>query len=526
MTSATPAVFGARRSHRPRAAILAALGLAVLLATLALAVVAAQQQSRALLRTNFTLRGTSSATLVSTYIAEQAQRERQTAKQFLSGAHVSTARFGLVVASFGGQAAGLLDSSGRLLGSVPSAPQLIGQQFTTRYRLFESAEKGKIVVSNVVRSAIKGIPVLAVAVPYATPFGRRVLGVAYRSAGASLDAFVDHAIAYRQHEVFLIDQTGEILAASPRTGDTSLSAADPHLARAAAHSGHGPVSGAGTPTTFTRAAVPGTPWSLVIAVPNSKLYESIAGWTQWLPWVVFALVALLGMLLVGLFARSLTDRARLATLSAAMERTAQTDSLTGLYNRRALAAHITRIAAQARRREEPMSVLMIDLDRFKRTNDTFGHDAGDQVLCAVADCMREVLRADDVYGRWGGDEFVAVLPATGVEAAQVTIGRLRDAARAVDLRDIGLQQGIPLSAGAATGVHTSIHDLINTADLALYQAKSAIRDPRNLRDESDHRSGPAASPATSHPSAPAPPVRQSGDEHHTRRAPDVPAPYG
>jgi diguanylate cyclase (GGDEF)-like protein len=517
------AVIRVARTRRPRSTFLATAGLVFLLAILAAAIVAAQQQSKAQLRTNFALRGTSSARLVSTYLNEQAHREQQSARHFLSGPHVSASQVNLVVDSFGGSAAGLLDNKGILLGVVPSDPKLIGQQFATKYRHFEAAERGKIAVSNVVTSAVNGVPVMAVAVPYSTPQGRRVFSVAYRAASSTLNAFVDHTIAYRQHHVFLVDSAGKLLATSPRTSAATLAGADPTLARAAAHSSNGTVSGVKTPTTFTTAAVPGTPWRLLIAVPNSKLYNSIAGWTKWLPWAVFALVALLGTVLVALLKRSVADRSRLASLSATMERTAQTDSLTGLFNRRALTAHITRVAAQSRRREEPMSVLMIDLDRFKQVNDTHGHEAGDQVLCAVADLMRDALRGDDVYGRWGGDEFVVVLPATDADAARATIGRLRDAAKGVDLRDVGLPDGIPMSIGAATGMHTSTHDLIHSADLALYEAKAAIRDAGNLLAGNQVQANPTTIRSTPRPTPSAPPVTHSGSEHPARRGTDVPA---
>ncbi len=196
---------------------------------------------------------------------------------------------------------------------------------------------------------------------------------------------------------------------------STLGAADPWLATAARHSSGGAVYGASTPSTFTAAHVPGTSWRMVIAIPDSRLFASIDGWTRYVPWLIFALVTLLGALILVLCAHLLADRARLRALSGVMERTAQTDSLTDLYNRRALTEQLTRAAARARRHEEPLSVLMIDLDRFKQTNDSFGHEAGDQVLCTIADCMREVLRADDVYGRWGGDEFLVVLPKTGAQ---------------------------------------------------------------------------------------------------------------
>jgi diguanylate cyclase (GGDEF)-like protein len=466
---------GLGHARRQRSAILAGLGLCVLLTVLAVAIVGSQEQSHKQLRTNFALRATSSATLVSTYLAEQAQRERNTATRFLAEPHVSTQRFDLVVSAFGGVAAGLLDSHGKLLGVVPSDPALIGQQFATRYRHFEAAERGSIAISNVVQSAVKSLPVMAVAVPYSTPQGRRVFSVAYHAAGSTLNAFVDHTIAYPQHEVFLVDPAGRLLSASPRTGAQSLAAADPPLAHAVARSSRGTFRNGKTPNTFTSAAVPGTAWRLVIAVPNSHLYNSIAGWSHVVPWLVFALVTLLGVLLIALLSRSLADRARLTTLSATMRRTAQTDSLTGLYNRRALTEHLTRAAARARRHDEPLSVLMIDLDRFKQTNDSFGHEAGDQVLCTVADCMRDVLRIDDVYGRWGGDEFLVALPVTDAAGAEVTAERLRNAAASVDLASIGLAQGVPLSIGIATGTQTSPIELIRQADLALYRAKAAGR---------------------------------------------------
>jgi diguanylate cyclase (GGDEF)-like protein len=211
---------------------------------------------------------------------------------------------------------------------------------------------------------------------------------------------------------------------------------------------------------------------VVIAVPDSRLFASVAGWTRYIPWLILALVTMLGVLILALFARSLADRARLTILSATMERTAQTDSLTDLYNRRALTEQLTRAAARARRHEEPLSVLMIDLDRFKQTNDSFGHDAGDQVLCTIADCMREVLRADDIYGRWGGDEFLVALPKTNGEGARATAARLRDAAARIRLADIGLSDGVSLSVGVATGTHTSPHDLVREADLELYRSKA------------------------------------------------------
>jgi diguanylate cyclase (GGDEF)-like protein len=450
---------------------LASLALLVLLGTLSAGIVLSRQQSRAHILSTFALRGTSSATFVSEFLMQQASREQQAAQQFLSGRRVSPERFRLVVAAFGSNAAVLLDSSGRLLDIVPSDPSLAGHPIAGRYAHLQTAEHGMPAISNVVPSAARGVPVTAIAVPFSTARGRRVFSAAYNASSSALGRFVEHTVPYRQHEVLLVDGNGRVIAASPATTASTLAQTDPQLARAVAHASHGSVAGAATPTTFADTPVPGTPWRLLIAVPNSRLYSSIAGWTQLIPWLVLALVSILGASLVALFGRSLADRARLTTLSTRLEQIARTDALTGLLNRRALNEHLGRAAAHARRRGEPLSLLMIDLDRFKETNDQFGHEAGDQVLCAFAGCMRDALRADDIYGRWGGDEFLVALPATDRERAQVAAERLRHFARTLELDEIGLHDGVPFSVGVATATQTTPLELLRAADTALYRAK-------------------------------------------------------
>jgi diguanylate cyclase (GGDEF)-like protein len=457
-------------THRSRGLALAALALALLLGTLAGGIVLTQAQSRSHVLSTLGLRGTSSATFVSAFIAQQADREQEAARQLLSEPRVSDERFRTVIAAFGSDAAVLLDSSGRVLAVAPSDPGLLGKPIATRYAHLAAAEQGRVAVSNVVASAVEGVPV---AVPFASARGRRVLSVAYGVSGSTLEAFVDHTISYRQHQVYLVDSTGHLVAASPRTTASSLKEVAPSLARAVTHSSLGSIPGARTPSTFTVAAVPGTSWRVIIAVPDSRLYASVGGWTARIPWVVFALVSVLGALLLALLAR-------VTALSQSMARSAHRDSLTGLFNRRALADHLTRAAAHARRRGEPISVLMIDLDRFKEINDSFGHAAGDRVLCTVADCMRDVLRAEDVYGRWGGDEFLVLMPAGDEAAARVLAARLHAAAAAsaAALSDIGLADGVQMSIGTATAVHTSPEEIVHAADLALYEDKSGREDAR------------------------------------------------
>jgi diguanylate cyclase (GGDEF)-like protein len=466
---------GLRHLRRSWATALAAVGLLALLATLATAIVLSREQARSQIRSSFALRGTSSARFAANYLSEQASRQKRAAGEFLSGARVSPLGFSVAATTLSSSAAVLLDRSGRVLAAFPSDPRLRGQAIAWARAELASAERTHAAASGVVSSPATDSPVTAIAVSYASTVGRRVLSADYAASGLALDALVEHTISYPEHEVYLVDSSGRLVASSPVTPGITLAQANPQLARALAHGSRGSVAQSATPTTFTSARVPGAPWRLVIAVPDARLYASITGWAQTVPWLVFALVSILGSLLVALFARSLADRARLTKLSATMRRNAQTDSLTGLYNRRALTEHLTRVSARARRHDEPLSVLMIDLDRFKQTNDTFGHDAGDQVLCTVADCMRDALRVDDVYGRWGGDEFLVALPVTGDAGARATAKRLREAAAAVDLASIGLPDGVALSIGVATGTLTSPMELIREADLSLYRAKASGR---------------------------------------------------
>jgi diguanylate cyclase (GGDEF)-like protein len=471
----SPNTYRLGRVRRNRPTALAVVGLLAVLATLAVMIVLSQAQSKSELLSNFRLRGASSATFVSTDLSQQALREQQAAGKLLAGSHVTPAQFQAVVAAFGSEAAVLLDDTGRVLDVVPAEPSLLGHLIAPSYAHLSAAESGRTAVSNVVPSAVRGTPVTAVAVPYASPYGRRVFSAAYAPTDSALDVLVDHAIAYTQHEVFLVDGAGRLVASSPDARERTLAAADPALSRAVARADLGAVTGAKTRSTFTVAPVPGTSWRLVLAVPNSHLYASLSGWTLVVPWLIFAVVAVMGALLVALLARSQADRTRLARLSAATERTARTDALTGLFNRRALTEHLARDSARARRRGEPLSALMIDLDRFKETNDRFGHEAGDRVLCEFAGCLREVLRAGDVYGRWGGDEFLVLLPATDHGRALTTADRLQIAAASRDLTDIGLPDGVPLSIGAATATHCTPEDLVREADLALYEQKQMRR---------------------------------------------------
>ena len=156
-----------------------------------------------------------------------------------------------------------------------------------------------------------------------------------------------------------------------------------------------------------------------------------------------------------------------------VERLAITDSLTGLYNHRHLFELAGREFQRARRYQLPLSVMMVDIDEFKRVNDTYGHAIGDQVLQGVSESCRKELREVDVIGRYGGDEFVALLPETGLSAACQVAERLRKsiAEKVLDTKAGQITVTVSLGIAVLDDEHLTPETLIDRADQALYVAK-------------------------------------------------------
>jgi two-component system, cell cycle response regulator len=147
------------------------------------------------------------------------------------------------------------------------------------------------------------------------------------------------------------------------------------------------------------------------------------------------------------------------------------DPLTRLYNRRFLFSQLAALVSAARRHGRPLTVAMVDLDGFKAVNDTRGHDTGDEVLVAAAEALQRALRAEDVLGRLGGEEFLALLPDTDAVAAARTAERLRAA-----VAEAGGPVAVTASVGWAVLEDGEEPDeVVRRADTALYAAKAAGR---------------------------------------------------
>jgi two-component system, cell cycle response regulator len=161
--------------------------------------------------------------------------------------------------------------------------------------------------------------------------------------------------------------------------------------------------------------------------------------------------------------------------NAALEELSRIDSLTGLYNRRYLDQELARRHSDSLRHGYPLSVVLLDVDHFKLVNDTYGHAAGDQVLRAFAGRLHRQLRAGDVGGRWGGEEFLLILPHTDLEGAFAVAERIRSATAAEPVRADGQSIPVTVSGGCALGPFGSSEAMVKLADARLYQAKLAGR---------------------------------------------------
>lgn len=180
-----------------------------------------------------------------------------------------------------------------------------------------------------------------------------------------------------------------------------------------------------------------------------------------------------------------------------IQRQATCDDLTGIYNRRYAQSQLRHAIALADTGVDatPFTVLLIDIDHFKRINDTAGHFVGDKALIACVEAIKSVVRPSDTFSRWGGEEFLLVLPGMRIEDAAEVTRRIHQSVEAIDFRAIGLAQKVSVSIGAAgKRPAESLEDLLTGADDALYRAKANGRNRTELRD---------ASPAIPKPEAPA-----------------------
>jgi len=200
-----------------------------------------------------------------------------------------------------------------------------------------------------------------------------------------------------------------------------------------------------------------------------------------LRWTTIAVAA--GALVIGLLTYILVATRR---HRRQLSRLARLDELTELPNRRYTGQLASDALSAALAQRQLLTFALLDLDRFKTINDRCGHAAGDHVLKEFAKIGRNCVRATDIFGRWGGEEFLLVMPDTTLDTALVVLERLRAEALAIVLPASGVGLRVTLSAGLATTEEnvSSLDDIVARADTALYRAKNQGRDLVRIAEES------------------------------------------
>jgi len=213
----------------------------------------------------------------------------------------------------------------------------------------------------------------------------------------------------------------------------------------------------------------GVPFLMIVFVWAIVMWETFGDAS-----VTLLVLVVGGMVLTTLvFVRQLTAQRDARLLMQQYHALANADGLTGLASRRRFFEYGARAAAVAERRGDPVSVVMIDVDGFKAINDTWGHAVGDAALNAIADTLRNQLESPAVIGRFGGDEFVALLigsPARHVERLTASISTF-----AIPVPGTEGALVVRITAGSATGRHADLDQLLREADRALYERRAAVR---------------------------------------------------
>jgi diguanylate cyclase (GGDEF)-like protein len=192
------------------------------------------------------------------------------------------------------------------------------------------------------------------------------------------------------------------------------------------------------------------------------------------------------------------EHERLSAQHGAISQQALQDPLTGLPNRRALDEHLRSLSASTT--AQPLAVALVDLDGFKGVNDEHSHAEGDNVLRVVASTLRDALRGDDIVARYGGDEFVALLPGAPVSAAKQALGR---AVKAVSSLPHHLSHGVTLSVGLVSlRPQERADQVLSRADAAMYQAKRGGGNQVATANPAPSEAGPAWAEAGAHADPP------------------------
>jgi diguanylate cyclase (GGDEF)-like protein len=460
--------------------VLMAVGWLAVMGGLAVYLSNSQANARRGLTQRLSARAQAGAEFASLYVQDIIAREQTQARRWLAAPNATMEDLSNAASAMEVNAAVLLDSTGRVLQTLPAKPALLGKVITGKYAHLATAVAGRTAVSNVVPSAARGLPVVGFALPFKSSDGRRVFSPAFDVAKTPLGAYMSHLVLTPGRHVYLVDARGTLIAASDAfSSGENLAHADPRLADQARARNSGSYPAVGGPRWFETAAIRGTPWRIVVSVPAAALFAAVDGTGQTLAWIVLVGLALAGLIIAAIGLRLARSRERLKAVNRELDRLGRVDSLTNVSNRRDIEEKLVAAASSAERHATTLSVLLIDVDHFKRVNDTFGHQAGDHVLVTVAQTIQSALRVEDSVGRWGGEEFLALLPATDAQNAVGVAERIRVAVADAE-PEASSGEAITVTVGVAEWQSQGIDDLIKRADAALYAGKANGRNTVEL----------------------------------------------
>lgn len=417
---------------------------------------------------------------VEAHLDDMRLRQLNYARLHLAGP-VSSDAFDAAVSSFGFTAAVLLDDQGRALAVSPQKPSLLGTEVASQYRHLSAALAGEDAVSDVVLSAAERRPIVAVAVPFDTANGRRIISGGYDLTASPLASFLASTSALPGRQVYLVDQNDAIVAATEMVVSRSLSEHAPELA--AARPGLRTVDRNRVDHVVVAKPVPGTTWRLIAAVPASALHATADQNSPWLPVLASAVMALLVLALLRHTSRQRDQ----------LDKTSRIDALTQIANRLEAERILERAAARSDRSGRPWAVASVDVDHFKAVNDEHGHLAGDRALRHVATVLADACRTTDVVARWGGEEFLVIMEDTNDADALTAAERLVDAVRNANAPT---ETRLTISVGTASAVTADVDSVLNVADDALYRAKATGRNRAAAGVPSDLGSLTDAQPGT------------------------------
>lgn len=439
-----------------------ALGLGLLVVLLVQGAISDHDRSRDQFDLRYADRVQLSARNISASLSELQDRQEAFGEHLLGGDEVTAEEFDTAMLSFGYEAGVLLDAGGHVLQVTPRSDRLIGVDLAAKYAHLRAGVDGRRAVSDVVLSAALRTPIVAVAVPFPTPSGRRVMSGGYDLDSSPLSAFLEVTSTLRGRVAYLVDGAGQIVTSTEAITSGSFADAAPELARDGEATRRVTVDGERVLVVSTPVA--GTDWHVVGAVPTASLYEPVPSNAP--SWWLASLTGALGLAVLWLLRRTERQRDAVHALS-------RTDALTGLANRGHALEELERTAADATRRGEAWGIAMIDVDRFKQVNDRHGHATGDEVLRQVAQVLTAAARTSELVARWGGEEFLVVLRGTDPTGAAIAGHRFADAVRsAPPLR--GIQ--VTVSVGTCSMHCAQVDLVVAEADRALYAAKTGGRD--------------------------------------------------